>query len=94
MIKFTNTAQTRLNAFAMSASSLNDRRLVAWVKLQLLAERVETTKGKLLSGSEGAPISAHEQLNDLKEQFALWETSLDQGVMNGEHGLLRCDQFN
>jgi hypothetical protein len=44
---WTKDAHARLEAFENSAQSAKDKRLVAWLKLQLLAEEIETLRTRL-----------------------------------------------
>ena len=77
LVTFTETAQKILDAFDSSTTSIRDKRLVAWVKLQVVAEEVERMK---LHGTSFDP-------SHLLDKFDQWIQSLLPGVMNG---MLSC----
>ena len=83
MLRFPKTAERCLTAFEARSTILNDKRLVAWLRLQLLAEEVETIKAELLLRKGQADSNGPSSLHDLREQFDCWERSLTPGVMNG-----------
>ena len=61
-------------SFSASALSLNDKRLVAWANLQVIAEDVDAAKWN--TGDFDLSVAV--------DQLDLWEMSLEAGVMNGK----------
>ena len=73
LVTFTSTSQKVLDDFDYFTTSVQDKRLVAWVKLQVIADDVERNR------SYGASVD----LSGLLDKFDWWERSLPGGVMNG-----------
>jgi hypothetical protein len=90
MLSFPDSAHRFLAAFETRSTALNDKRLVAWVKLQLLAEEVEAAKARLLSGTEGPNLSNPSVLIDFRDRFDQWEKNLSRGILNGKSSTRTC----
>lgn len=77
-----------LSTFAEHATSLNDKRLVAWVKLQLIAEDIERMKTNMEAHEGSAGLSANrknlqEDISVFVNRLSLWEAALESGILNG-----------
>ena len=76
-ITFTSIAYRVLDAFNTLAISANDKRLVAWVELQLIAEDID----------KGIHYATSLELNGLKDRPVRWKRSLEPGIMNSKLSL-------
>ena len=65
-----------LDAFGSRASHPNDKRLVAWLTLQLIAEAVEVVEAV-------EPIDRESSVRDIIGRFVSWRSRLEPGIMNG-----------
>ena len=75
LVTFTSTSQKVLDDFEFSTTSVHDKRLVAWVKLQVIADDIENNKSH----------EAGFDLVGLLDKFDWWERGLQDGVMNGRY---------
>ena len=78
MMSFTRSAQQCLATFEASANSCNDKRLIAWLKLQLVVEDLEKKRSQTLL--EEAMCG----FDDIRERYEQWERAIEPGVLNGE----------
>ena len=78
MIRFSSTAQRSLTAYEASSTSLEDKRIIAWMKMQLIAEDVDDVRCRT------SRKEAEDDLNRLQNCFDQWEQSLEPGIMNGK----------
>ncbi|KAI9677978.1 MAG: hypothetical protein M1822_008086 [Bathelium mastoideum] len=72
LVTFTQGMQSIFNMFSSSVTSVQDKRLVAWVNLQVIAEDVEKT----------IRHDVVHNVNGLVDRFDQWERNLAPGVMN------------
>jgi len=85
IIAFDNEAQATLAAFAAHAVHVNDRRFVAWVHLQLIAEDVENLRIYLSQQGRASNDERTSQiitLQNLNNRFISFRNTLSE-VMNG-----------
>lgn len=82
MIDFTEPAQKCLTVFEGLCTSLEDKRLVAWVKLQRIAEDVDNMR------SNASRQEAENDWRRIEDRFIQWEQSLEPGILNGESSSL------
>lgn len=78
-----------LDAFEKSGMHDNDKRLAAWVRLQIIAEEVETLRTKVSLAPRGqpgadlsSPIDQH-TISSLESRFGRWRDAA-QPVLNGK----------
>lgn len=77
-----------LDAFDKNSVNDNDKRLVAWVRLQMIAEGVEALRIKVhaslaLPGADAAsPVDQH-TISSLESRFGRWRDAA-QPVLNGK----------
>lgn len=77
-----------LDAFEKNSVLDNDKRLAAWVRLQMIAEGVEALRIKVhaslaLPGADAAsPVDLH-TISSLESRFARWRDAA-QPVLNGK----------
>ena len=85
IINFDSEGQATLAAFAAHATHVNDRRLVAWMHLQLIAEDVENLRICLSVGGRAFNDERTCQLvelQNLNNRFLSFRNNLSE-VMNG-----------
>lgn len=86
MISFSPGTDIALETFAEHATSINDKRLVAWVRLQLIAEDIEKMKTNIESRAESIFTEKEAIRNDLSlfsNRLSDWETITREPVLNG-----------
>ncbi|KAL7942709.1 hypothetical protein V8C42DRAFT_150281 [Trichoderma barbatum] len=74
-----------LDAFDKNSMNDGDRRLVAWVRLQMIAEEVETLRIRVSlaqPGAEAANPVDHHTISSLESRFGRWRDAA-QPVLNG-----------
>jgi hypothetical protein len=74
---WTEQALACLRVFDMSAQNVKDKRLVAWVRLQLLAEDIETLRTALSNSPEPDKLEQsfstdRQTIQDFERRFAEW----------------------
>ena len=86
VLNLTPSTQKCLQKFGELASAVNDRRLLAWVQLQLIAEEVHTmmpdqrhVRGSALMSS----LHLESEIRRLEHLFDAWSRSLDADITNG-----------
>ena len=72
-ITFTPATREILDAFDTFPAAINDKRLVAWLKLQVIAEEIERAKS----------IETTFDMDTYLRSYEAWELSLEPGNMNG-----------
>lgn len=75
-----------LESFSRASEHVNDKRLVAWVRLQVIAEEIDTLRVKLLGFAErntgsDSPPDDRSFMNTLEGKLADWRYA-NQSVMN------------
>ena len=85
LIGSTQPIRVRLDAFETVAHTLNDKRLVAWVKLQLIAEDVERFKTKASTATVAGTVTLQEEYDILQTRFERWRYSMGYNTLNGKH---------
>lgn len=74
-----------LPLFELHAASADDHRLVAWLRLQLIAEEVENMKQELeMRHPPNVPLLKELEYSSLDERLQEWESVYGSTVMNGE----------
>ena len=73
LVSFTPVAQEILDTFDSSTTSLSDKQLVAWVRLQVIAEEVERIK----------PQVSLSEFVRLLSKFDQWEHSTPNAAISG-----------
>lgn len=92
---WTESMRNGVDAFDKNSVLDNDKRLAAWVKLQMIAEEVETlrTKASLAVKVQGEvnPSGLIDQptLSSLESRFSRWRDD-SQLVFNGKRPLVLC----
>lgn len=91
-LRWTDGALATLNAFEQSSETPNDKRLAAWIKLQLIAEDVESLKTSISDTSHQATYCQPESknlsvLNSFEQELIVWRDEY-QGIINGMSKLL------
>lgn len=86
-MKITPSLQECLDRFERHATHLNDKRLLAWVRLQMIAEEAQSVtpdqqyvRRSFLSGREDL-VS---QVYCLQRELEAWERGLETGITNGK----------
>lgn len=86
MISFSPATDIALETFAEHALSTNDKRLIAWVRLQLVAEDIEKMKTNIESRAESIFTDKEAIKNDLSlfsNRLCDWEMITREPVLNG-----------
>lgn len=86
MITFSPGTDIALETFAEHATTTNDKRLIAWVKLQLIAEDIERMKTNIESQTESIFTDKEAVKNDLSmfsNRLSDWERMTKEPVLNG-----------
>ena len=83
-----------LDLFEQNTTHINDKRLVAWVKLQIIAEEVEAVRVKLQESAEKPACHVSNAMNQdlvrtLEDRLGAWRYT-SQAVMNGESSQTYC----
>jgi len=76
-----------IELFLRHGQSTNDRRLVAWVRLQLIAEDIESMKRNAELRSDPIFIEANSIKSDFalfQERLKIWEKGLDPLLWTGK----------
>ncbi|KAL7911586.1 hypothetical protein GGI35DRAFT_294097 [Trichoderma velutinum] len=82
---WTESMRRGLDAFDKNSVHGNDKRLVAWVRLQMIAEEVETLRIKVSLAQPGADAASHvdqHTISSLESRFCRWRDGA-QPVLNG-----------
>ena len=90
----TKAALECLEMFDQSTMCINDKRLVAWIRLQAIAEDVEASRVKLLESAEKLTChnsnSVHQDLvQTLEDRLGAWRYSA-QAVINSKQNQIHC----
>ena len=78
MISFPYSAQQCLVTFEVSADSYEDKRLIAWLKLQLIAEDLEKERSQTLLEE------AIRRFNNGRERYEQWERTVEPNILDSE----------
>ncbi|KAL7932884.1 hypothetical protein V8C35DRAFT_305731 [Trichoderma chlorosporum] len=82
---WTESMRKGLDAFDKNGVHDNDKRLVAWVRLQMMAEAVETLRIKVSSAQPGADVASpadQHTISSLESRFGRWRDAA-QPILNG-----------
>ena len=90
----TKAALERLEMFDQSTVCINDKRLVAWIRLQAIAEDVEASRVRLVECGEKLTShtsdSVHQDLvQTLEDRFGAWRYAA-QAVTNSKQNPIHC----
>lgn len=87
MISISPSTESIIEIFIRNNLVLNDRRLVAWLRLQAIAEDIESMKQNAESRSDPSFVSSNSIRNDfslLQDRLKTWESTLDPVLWIGE----------
>lgn len=93
MISFSPGTEIALQTFEEHATSPNDKRLIAWVRLQLIAEDVEKMKTNVESRTDSLFTDKDMVKNDLSlfdDRLAEWEAGTSPALLSGMLLHLAC----
>ena len=100
MISFSASTEAMVELFYRNCRSINDRRLVAWLRLQLIAEDIENMKRNAEMRFDPSFIDASSIKNDFslfQDRLKSWENALDPVLWIGKESwyllgsmLMRC----
>lgn len=84
----TKAALQCLELFDQNTRDVNDKRLVAWIRLQMVAEEAETARVQLQECAEGSTchdqkMMDHKLIQALEDRLGAWRDA-SQGLMNSE----------
>lgn len=85
MISYSSSTATALQIFAGNATSLNDQCLVAWMRLQNIAEDIENMKSNVEPKSD----SELTERDSVKSDLSLFNDRLDEWA--SKHKSLICN---
>jgi hypothetical protein len=87
MISFSSATDTMVEIFLKNSQNLNDRRLVAWLRLQSIAEDIESMKQNAEMRQDPSFMEATSIKNDFslfQDRLKSWETALDPALWIGK----------
>lgn len=95
MISFSLFTSIAVDKFQENAGPINDRRLIAWLQLQSIADDVENMKQNAEIHAEGAidSDSTHNDIALCRDRLRTWEEEMEPAVWTGkrdEHFHVKC----
>jgi hypothetical protein len=87
MISFSASTDSVIELFFRSSQTINDRRLVAWLRLQLIAEDIESMKQNAelkLDPSLTEETSIKNDFSLFHDRLKSWENELDPVLWIGK----------
>ena len=87
IISFSAATDTIIELFLKNCHDINDRRLVAWLRLQSIAEDIESMKQSAEMRYDALSMEAIDIKNDfllLQDRLKSWETALDSALWIGK----------
>ncbi|KAK5053342.1 hypothetical protein LTR84_002316 [Exophiala bonariae] len=86
MISYSPTTLSAISLFKQSSRDPNDQRLLAWLKLQSIAEDIEKTKVKIANPAVGSATEAGRFKDDIalfEARLRDWEAITEVALLNG-----------
>jgi hypothetical protein len=87
MISFSSSTDSIIELFLRSSQNINDRRLVAWLRLQSIAEDVESMKQSAEMKLDPSFLETTSITNDFSlfhDRLRSWENELDPVLWIGK----------
>jgi len=86
ILEFTGSLRRHLEKLEREPEAADDKRLIAWFKLQLISEDVAKTFNQKSGVAEGTLLGLVSQVevSRLQQRFSEWQDSLDPSLMTGK----------